>query len=284
MLLAGRVGMVMKVLRKLALGVLIVCLVAAAAVGGYSIALFFSKKTVQQQPLTLKDVEKPDKLLENYKKLVESLGKDYPLTTNTPLGSTILYAADDASTFTLSAQSGYFAAVQTSTANSSAIMQKNQDFLQGKGLTPTSSPAAAGSMQKRYTSNNVMCDISTMSADDKAYTALSCTTLSYIKNEYAQVKKLIELTNDTQITESKPVISVLTVAKDNKQLKTLVYTTRQFMMHAYFAAVDDKWEYLGKKQIVGTEGATMEPTNDFKAAIQKKMATYGDLLKPLLEK
>jgi len=133
-----------------------------------------------------------------------------------------------------------------------AIQSQVALYMKDKGLTESNSDIYNSNkslVYKTFKNDNIICQL--MSNDGPILTGqshshqLTCVDNKEITDQYNSIKKMLATSNAPKLTASPSQILVITNSKDNIRYSILNFSSKSKQQRLLFAAVDEKWEYLG---------------------------------------
>ena len=176
---------------------------------------------------------------------------------------------------------------KAATTNSSVVKANSESFLLKKELQKKS-PAnnAASQLFTLFDSSKTVCQLFDLPPYNKngALLTLACIKKSTINDQYTTINKLLALYNGPKSSIANPTGIILRTTKENN--KTLSITdiyglkTDSGATSLIFAAIDDKWEYIGQRAI--SNGDTLvnnSISTELKAKLNDTNTKYQGFLK-----
>lgn len=171
----------------------------------------------------------------------------YQLQQNTTAPARIMYTAEGQKyevSLSTSNYAMFFAKSAAQPNDPVTIQQKSTSYLESKGFQK----AAAGkdTSLTTYTNNGSVCQLTSEPASTPAYYLMACADKVDVDKEYSTIESLLDLyRKDNQLAAfSRAITSTVTSA--DKAMTTISLTTAPPAHPVLlFAAVDDKWDYIG---------------------------------------
>jgi len=161
--------------------------------------------------------------------------------------------------------------------DAAAVGQKTTEYMSGKGFQKSAAKAASDTTT--YANKGSVCQLTSEPSSSPAYYLMACADKVDVEKEYATIEGLLDLyRKDNKLdTFSRAITSTITTA--NKAMTTISLTTTPNTHPVLlFAAVDDKWAYIGN--VGGGSGAVSNGkytlTPQIETAIHDQK--YGDFL------
>jgi len=292
---------------KLVLSIVGSLVVVAGISIGTILLLNHFKSTVKQEPApsaTLKDVEVPEKLIAKYR--TDALASradtyterkkadvqtetevnkvDAAPNTNLPTNTTVVYKADGKYETRVNAQdyAQYERKDKATKTNDDALKTATETFLVEAGLVRTKDQLKYdGLVYTTYDSKNAICQISDFDSTvyGVATYGVACVAKTLITDQYKKIDDLMALYNpsDPPGTPTK-IYTNAQLEEGNKKLETLTVAYSDTVSTTLiFAAIDDKWEYIGERAIPNPDVAsTFVMSAELKSAISD--AKWGTFL------
>ena len=214
----------------------------------------------------------------------------YQEQTGASYAASISYKADDQdyqasiptdSHALFSAKAGYVK------DDSKAIASQTASFMKSKGFaeTSTSKQAAKGTpAYTTYVNSGTVCQLTSSPGSAPAFYAFACADKAAVDNEYATIARLLTIYQSSHQLDDFTA-AIRTSARDgNKSMSIIRLTSAHAHPALLFAAVDDKWEYLGNLSGDSAKDSNGKYTlsSSTKAAIENPK--YGSFLINQLEK
>lgn len=212
---------------------------------------------------------------------ISGLDKDYTIPKQSLVSvNTISYTADNS--YTIQAPSEVSVQFEQNDKqapqNSTSVKAALDSFLTKKAnLKKATSGTNALPLMTVYDSDTTTCQVFDMPPFGKsgAVLALACVKKSVINDQYASINKLLALYSGTKSDIASPVsIRTNTITQKNMTLTMLdLYglKTKTGAVTLIFAAIDDKWEYIGQRLISATD-ATAIVDNSISSELKAKLA------------
>ena len=286
---------------KIALSIVASLLVIVGISIGTVLLLAHFKSTVKEDTTaqTLKKVSEPENILLDYtSKSIDGRSDAYTIrkkaevqvetgikkndtkpntepATTLPTNTTVIYKKDGSYQTRINVQDNvqYESKDKTMKDNSSAIKAATEAFLTDQGLRKINDQITLpGIIYTTYDSENVICQTSDF--DSSVYGAalygVACVDKILVTQQYKAIddflalyapsdasKKPTEIYENNEIVDGNKKLTTLTVVYSAKDSKTLI-----------FAAIDDKYEYIGERAIPNPDVAdSFKMSDELKKAI-----------------
>ncbi len=219
---------------------------------------------------------------------IKGLSADkYILQANEPTDGNIIYRSSTASYIVNTPAKSHvlFVTKQAGTDDVAAIQDQTTAFMKEKGIEKAGNVGSARSENPSYVTyqnNTAVCNLSSTkptpgSTTMPTYHKLSCADKSAIQEEYAATDKLLALYKSADKNTPFSETTRLTKSEDNKALAILSLGNEEQSTSELFAAVDNKWEYVGSlNDNSGTSNGKYVVSEQVHQAIANPK--YGDFL------
>ena len=129
-----------------------------------------------------------------------------------------------------------------------------------------------------YTQLGSVCQLTSAPTSAPPYYLIACADKADIQKEYTKVEELLALYKKSHQLDPFTKAISSTVTSSNKSMTTLALTTAHQHPVLLFAAIDDKWSYLG--DLGGGTAATSNGKYSISSEIQSAIRNpkYGDFL------
>lgn len=270
-----------KTLRNILLSFVVMALSVGIGYGMPWLIQQIRSSTEQSEPssaiVTLNEVEAPEKILESIKPETLALSEGVEIKEGYIGNKYVSYTAK-AKDYRLQVPTLHSVQLVQLETNKQDIHGKLASFLSEKKLTKASESNTSDTRTSSFDSKNVICDVVTYQLPDTNYHLVNCEMKFRAETAAIETNKLLDLTGQRQtITKNQPFFVTSRTNEDNKSLSILRYTADNKPFAIYFAAIDNKWEYLGKQQLSTGEDAPPKP-EELAKKISERQADYGDFL------
>ncbi|HEY5695379.1 MAG TPA: hypothetical protein VIQ80_00940 [Candidatus Saccharimonadales bacterium] len=175
----------------------------------------------------------------------------------------------------------FYAKATPGAGDAKAISDQTTAYLKDKGFATASSVDAstADTAYTTYTDLGSICQLTSSTTSTPPFYVIACANKTDIQNEYASVKKLLDLYQKTNPLDPFTRAFTSTISSNNKVMTTISLTTsKQQHPLLLFAAIDNNWEYLGN--IGDGSGASSNGKYSLSASVITAIhqAKYGDFL------
>lgn len=204
----------------------------------------------------------------------------YQLQQDTTAPARIMYTAEGQKyevSLSTSSYAMFYAKGAAEPGDAALVQQKTTAYLEGKGFQKTT--AEKGSNLTTYANSGSVCQLTSEPASSPAYYLMACADKVDVEKEYSTIEGLLDLyrKNNKLAAFSRAITS--TVTSSNKAMTTISLTTAPPAHPVLlFAAVDDKWDYIGNvgDGNAATSNGKYSLTPQINAAIHDPK--YGDFL------
>jgi hypothetical protein len=138
----------------------------------------------------------------------------------------------------------FFAKSAAEPGDPASIQQKTTDYLESKGFQKAA--VKKDSNVTTYTNSGSVCQLTSEPASSPAYYLMACADKVDVDKEYSTIESLLDLyRKDNKLAAFSRAITS-TVTNADKAMTTISLTTAPPAHPVLlFAAVDDKWDYIG---------------------------------------
>jgi flagellar basal body-associated protein FliL len=220
-------------------------------------------------------------VIEGYTSLgtIRAFAENYQVQQDTSAPSSIMYKADDqryAVNVTTSHYALFYASKAAQQNDAVTILTQTTNYMQGKGFKKaqvSSDPSTAV-----YTQLGAVCQLTSAPTSVPPYYLIACADKADVQKEYSKVEDLLALYKKSHQLDSFTKAISSTVTAGNKSMTTVALTTAHQHPVLLFAAVNDKWSYLG--DLGGGTAATSNGKYSISTEIQSAIRDprYGDFL------
>lgn len=230
-------------------------------------------------------VSAADEIIKKYIEADSITGRSdaYIQQEETPLlANTIIYQPSDNYAIYVAPERSveYLRSDASAETNDSAVLKATQEFLAKEGMKVISEDDDTLPFVT-YDSAQTVCQITTLPKFNQtaASLRLACTSKTIITARYDVVEDRLKMYADTTNEALNNIVTVSSteVTEEAKQLDLLHVYGDSYAYTLIFAAVDEQWEYLGKRNLP-VEDPNVDTTlpADVKAAISDPK--YGDFI------
>lgn len=215
---------------------------------------------------------------------IQGLASGYQQQKTESAAGSVVYKAEGKS-YSVTATTPYltlFTAKDTSKDDVQLIRDEVTVFMSASGYKESVGQQASdgtGPFYTTYESNDSVCQLvssgSASSGGAKPYHLLACVAKSTITDEYAMVERLTDL----YAKKSKvPAFAQVTRSEQHEGKKALsvLLLSGEKNVRLLFAAIDDKWEYIGNLSSGSKTNAKFTVSAELETAIRNPK--YGDFL------
>ena len=203
----------------------------------------------------------------------------YQIQQDATAPSSIAYKADEQNysvNVTTSHYALFYANSMTQPNNAGTVLAQTTSYLQSKGyqkaaVTPEASTAT-------FTQLGAVCQLTSAPTSTPAYYLIACADKIDVQNEYAKVDNLLSIYKKNHQLDVYTRAISSTITSGNKSMTTVALTTAKQHPVLLFAAIDNKWDYLGDLGggTAATSNGKYSITSELQAAIHDPK--YGDFL------
>jgi flagellar basal body-associated protein FliL len=211
---------------------------------------------------------------------IRTFTKSYQLQQDTTAPARITYTADGQKyevSLSTSNYAMFYAKDGIAHSDAAVVQQKTTEYMSDKGFQKAA--AKAGSAVTTYTDRGSVCQLTSMPGSSPAYYLMACADKVDVDKEYATIESLLDLyRKDNRLSTFTRAITS-TVTSGNKAMTTISLTTTPTVHPLLlFAAVDDKWAYIG--DVGGSNGAVSNGKYSLTPQIQTAIhdQKYGNFL------
>lgn len=227
----------------------------------------------------LKRVDSAVKIATDLKQLPVGLNSGHTVRDIVVIDGNILYKKEG-SKYTVGVIPDDIAQIIETSSQDGTAYDKINQFLTDKGLVKTTDSSTEIEKITNYDSDNTICSSSIVTIEKKHTYTVRCASKESVLNAYTVIDKLA-LLPELAIKTDSVTIGYTKKSENNKSLVILEIYNKDEPVVAYFAAIDDAWEFVAKKPYVVSDtdpNANGYSKEDFNNSISAKADKYGDFL------
>jgi hypothetical protein len=205
--------------------------------------------------------------------------ENYQVQQDPTAPSSIMYKADDQS-YTVNITTNHYAlfyANSTTQPNDSAtVLAQTSTYLQSKGFKKLD--PLPGSSMVTYTQLGAVCQLTSTPTSTPPYYLIACADKADVQKEYSKIESLLNLYKKSHQLDTFTKATSSTITSGSKSMTTIALSTAHQHPVLLFAAIDDKWSYLGDLGggTASTSNGKYSLSTEIQAAIRDPK--YGDFL------